>query len=300
MFGGHFGAHFGSASYPNGSCAPTVCVSPACQLASDAGLQIRSFIRGPTLLQWDLRAVPEIRNWPAPIEVAIDYAHVGLDTDAPWTVVSDYGPKGGDFTLPGQRIFGEDFNSYYRLRLRNSVGDIFVTRPTSMYSSLSGSRNRRLYLEMIRLWNKRLTNHELQTGTLLKRKRWGDYCTTCRDRDGRQQIRSQCPECYDTGFTGGYYAGDTCFSIDPSRLATELKFDFGRGFSQSGPIQTIDCLNIPHVFPGDVWVDGTSDERWLFGSPMITKVKIGNVELFRTIPAARFDAPHIIYSFPID
>lgn len=278
---------------------PVVCVSPHCQIRSDAGLQIRSFIRGPTVLQWDLRSVSEIQSWPAPIEVAIDYSPVGLATDAPWTELDAFDERDGLYTVTDQKIFGWDFNSYYRLRLRNAVGDLLVTRPVSMFSSLSGGRNQRLYLEMIRLWNRRLENHELQTGTLLKRKRWGAYCTTCRDRDGRQQIRSQCPECYDTGFTGGYFVGEACFSIDPSRLATELKFDFGRGFSQSGPIQTIDCLNIPHVFPGDVWVDGTSDERWLFGSPMITKVKIGNVELFRTIPAARFDAPHIIYSFPL-
>ena len=297
--GGYFGLHFAGgfeAEYP---CSVSGCEAPPCQALSDGSLRVRPMVRGPTVLDWDLRTIDEIRSWPGPIEVAIDYSRTGnRDPDA-WTEYIGYTERPPQHGITEQLSFGSDFNLHFRLRVRSATGDILATRPVSWFDDVP-IRQRPIYLELTRRWSQRGRTGELRPGILLKRRRWGERCTVCRDRDGGQQIKTQCLACYDTGFTGGYYLDRRCFYADQGLAGLSTKFDFTRGYSQTGPVALFEVLNIPHVFPGDVWVNTKTDERWGFGSPMNDKVRVGNVQLFRSVPGARFDTPHVIYRFPIE
>jgi hypothetical protein len=63
-----------------------------------------------------------------------------------------------------------------------------------------GLRRRLLYDEKIVL--SRVAGMQL---VLLKKRRWGERCPVCYDKLTRAVTREQCPTCYGTSFTGGYW-----------------------------------------------------------------------------------------------
>lgn len=295
MAGGHFGAHFGVKVVQLDN---TICeIGQLCALRGNAELKIYPITRGPTVLQWDLAKIEGVQSWEPPIEVAIDTAPLDVEDINAWTEIAAYEERDGLYTDEFQRMFGQEFNSHYRLRLRNGVGDIYTTNPISIFEEIP-QRMKAVYLESNRRWTRRMDRGELRKGVLLKKKRWGAQCPECRDRDGGQQIESRCRTCYDVGFDGGYYIADQCFGVDAEPGVFSKDFDFGRGSFQQGPFSKFVFRNTPQVFIGDVWVDLSSDERWLLGSPMKTTMRVGNVQLFRSCPAVRLDTTHIVYDYP--
>jgi hypothetical protein len=294
---GHFGQHFGCKIIkPNGEIFE---IEKLCGIQADANLAIRPQVRGATMLQWDLREIREIRSWSTPIETAIDYAHVGVnDAAVGWHELADYAVRGdGVFYIDKQLVFGHEYNAYFRLRLRDSVGNVHTTQPAHSFNDIPRSQTS-IYREALRRWLNRQQRQELRIGSLLKQIRWGDRCAECRDRDGGQQIKSQCPNCFDTGFVGGYYRHCDSFGVEasPQQFSDTFK-ETSFGQDQDGPFSQFFFLNMPQVFPGDVWVDWATDERWVFGSPMVTKQRLGNVELFRAAPVARIPFNDIVYDF---
>lgn len=272
------------------------CNLSLCQLRDDAGLRINHRVRDKTILNWDLLKVSGIRNWAPPIEVAIDYSPLPLATDDLWTEMAPYAVRDGVFETDFQLLLGSELNTHFRLRLRDAAGNEYVTSPRHLADDIKRPVYT-TYREIIRRWHTRITRGEISGGILLKRRRWGTRCPTCLDRDGRQRIESQCPQCFDVGFDGGYYRLETCFGLEMRGEQVSEMFDFGGGFTQEGSVSQVLFLDIPQVYPGDVWVDTTTDERWLLGSPVKTESQLGNVKLLRTAPAARFPFSHIIYQF---
>lgn len=274
-------------------------IDKACSLTDTGGLRVLNRVRTGTVLEWNLVSINSIREWSPPIETAIDYARVGVAADAPWTQLADYAERPGLYQVTRQLAFGGDFNVHFRLRLRDAIGNVYTTRPVHVFDDIP-SQMQSTYRESIRRWQQRLNRGELRQGVLLKRRRWGSYCATCIDRDGKHRIRTQCPECFDVGFSGGYYQAETCFGVEGNQSQIKEEFTFTEGYSQKGPVSQFLFLDQPQVYPGDVWVDRSNDERWLFGSPMVTKTRIGNVELFRVAPVSRFDLSHVVYDYPVD
>ncbi len=269
----------------------------ACQLRDRGDLRVYPLVRGDSLLEWNLRTIAGVRKWDAPLEVAIDYSHVNMPQTAAWMELSAYAERGDTYTINKQLVFGNEQNVHFRLRIRSAIGDIYITQPVAWSDDIP-ARQQSTYREAIRRWGNRLRAGELRQGLLLKRKRWGLYCDTCRDRDGGQQNQSRCLTCYDTGFDGGYYLYPGCVGVDADTQQLSESFDFSKSYTQEGPYSKFLLLNVPQLYPGDVWVDTSNDDRWILGSPMVTTMRLGNVELFRSLPAARIDFTHVIYDFP--
>lgn len=276
----------------------TACArATECELKSVNQLSISPMTRGGTVISWDLEKIPEVKNMPGPIEVRIEYSRSGSKT-GPWTTLRDWSSSGADFTVNTQIIAGSDFTIIYRMGIRDGLGNILLSRPQHVFSTIPRALNT-TYREILRRWFERARTGELNEGYLIRRHRWGLLCPTCVDRDGRQKIRSNCPTCFDSGFEQGFSQVGGCFYVDsqPGQMSEEFRFE--SGWYQQGPTTRFLFLDIPAVYPGDIWVDRGTDERWVFGSPFTTSTGLGSVDLLVSAPVARLDSKHIFYDFPV-
>lgn len=275
------------------------CTSASiCESRLPNALVITNLVRGGTIIQWDLIKIPEVKKWKFPFTIVPQYSRHGAANEFQWFDLGEVSTSQNTFEISNQIPFGSEFSVYYRFKLSNSNGDVVVTRPQHAFDIIP-RQIRTEYNEVIRRWYDRAARQEIRTGYLLKRARWGYYCNSCIDRDGRHKIKTQCPVCYDVGFLDGYMQYSKCFSVEVSPTQFAENVEFSSGFTQQGPVGNFKFLNIPEVYPGDVWVDMKTDERWMIGSPMTTKIRLGSYDIVREAPAARFDTTHVVYGFPI-
>jgi hypothetical protein len=262
-------------------------------------LRIMNLVRAGTVLQWSLKDLGlTAEQMTGGLEITPQYGRHGVDQDDQWTDLSDEPVLGGFFEVLGQIPRGSNHSIYFRLKVQNGNQQQFTTLPQHAHEIIP-LKMQELYQACLRRWGEKSSREFLRTGVLLKRIRWGFECPDCRDRDGHHQIKTQCPTCLDTGYPPGYVAYGGCFNLEFSPTRLDDKFDFGSGFTQDGPIGQAVFLNIPELHPGDCWVDLDTDERWLFGSPMETSVRIGGQDVIRKAPLVRLDTTHVVHRFQI-
>jgi hypothetical protein len=272
-------------------------IATECELKSANAMTITPMTRGGTVITWDLTAIPEAKSMPGPLEVRIEYSRSGAKF-GPWATLRDWSTVGSDFVVADQILTGSDFTIIYRLGIRDAVGNILLSRPQHVFNSIPKALNT-TYREIVRRWFERAKRGEVNGGYLIRRHRWGLLCPECVDRDGQQKIRSNCRHCFDAGFDNGYSQVGGCFYVDSQSSQMSEEFRFEAGWYQQGPTARFLFLNIPAVYPGDIWVDMDTDERWVFGSPFTSSTSIGSVELLVSAPVARLDSKHIFYDYPV-
>lgn len=276
---------------PSTSCA----TDAACEARKSRVMRITPLTRGGTVITWDLEAMPDLANLTPPLEVSIEYSRSAAGS---WVELMPFSLVANSFTVPQQLVQGANYSLYYRLNVRDSLGNIVSSSAQHVFETVPKMLSMS-YLEAVRRWYERAKTGELREGRLLKRSRWGRLCPDCTDRDGRQKIRSQCLTCFDAGFLDGFQQVATCFFVEGSGAQLSEGFTFESGWDQDGPIDRFTWLHIPQVFPGDVWVDINTDERWVIGNPMATTIRLGTIELQASAPVARLKTTHVIYDFPV-
>ena len=250
-----------------------------------------------TLLNWDLTSVVAANDLQLPVQVQVEVSHAGVDDSAAWTIARPYAANTNTYNDSSQRVFGNDDNLYYRLAIQDAALSIYRSTPVRAGVSLP-PRVVPLYREALRRWEGRARRGELRAGYLLKRIRWGSYCTNCRDRDSGVQIKSRCLICYDTGFTGGYYLPVECFYGVLGPYSVKEPYGDNRSFFQEGPSGTLQFMDIPVVYPGDIWVEKATDIRYYLGN-IISAQRFGNVKLIATAECRQIDFSDVVYRFNV-
>jgi len=138
---------------------------------------------------------------------------------------------------------------FYRLRSvrRADIADISYSSPASL------SAEPDLYvLEMRRLFEAVLREHNGRMVWIFPRKTFGQYCTACFDEVLKKKTRSRCETCFDTNYIGGYLDPiEAWVQIDPAPKADQ---PLGTGQTQQKNT-TARLSAFPPCKPGDLLVE---------------------------------------------
>jgi len=204
--------------------------------------------------------------------LADDWTDVGLSVINTYYAIDDT-----------QRVYGKTQWTHYRVLLTTSVAT-YASKPQNLYGSLP-KRQWRIAKEIERMELLRLRKEAGQEGYLLKRRLFGEACS-CLDSQTLEIANPQCPLCYGTGFTLGYYDPYPCFYAELGTHGIDNKLDGGqsRGTIDDAPRTWARMINSPQIFSGDVWVDRDTDFRWqihaiqniveVTGLPVIVKAEV--------------------------
>lgn len=306
--------------------SPQNCSEPGCDV-SDIRLTVQPRIQGNTTLVWEA-TTPAVAGI-ATLEARIQFSRYGISNNSAWQTVRDFAANTGIWVDPQQRMFGVDSNTHYRVLMRDAslfagapdsswddIGSAAIGSTFRIVADLPGSpivyiskpvraadylprQLQSTYNEIVRRWYARGRRGEIRKGVLLKRIRYGNRCTLCRDRDSGVQIVSQCLSCYGVGWVGGYYRVPQCVYAEFSPIKVDYNFDENRSYFSEGPTSQVKLLNMPQLYPGDVWVESSTDHRWLLGN-LLHAQSVGSIKLLTDIETTRLDFTNVIYQFSVD
>jgi len=123
-------------------------------------------------------------------------------------------------------------------------------------------------------------------GYLLKPFRFGKPCRRCRDQLTQEVLDSDCPVCNGTGFEVGYHPPLSlqCWDLSTQTIQEDVDAQF-KGMTRNNPYITARLVGFPAINKSDIWVNGSSDERWLVETiqiaaairnvPIVYQVKMG-------------------------
>lgn len=212
-------------------------------------------ITGGTVIFWGLS---RCFNDPGPYMFTVEWAETPTGE---WQVVPT-GPLIDTYWAedPVQRLYAKEFELYYRIRMETPNG-----QHTSFAQQAAGTWNKREWLIARDICRKEWLRLSKQVGVpcfLLKRKIAGPRCETCVDWDNnRDSAVSDCPDCYGTGITGGYWAPFDTF-MDTSTFPRNKEFAENVGLKED-VVTEVRLFGYPHVSTYDILVDKSSDRRWV-------------------------------------
>lgn len=273
------------------------CDAPVCSNL-DFGLRVINRVYGSKVLTWDLGRSPIIRKFNGSLEVKVQFGRTSAPDTDNWTDLTAYAEDTGGYTDDAQRIYSMEDNLFYRVVVRLESGQVIASSCVRAQDTLP-TRQIPVFNEIIRRWKLRAVNREIRPGFLLKRRRWGARCTECLDRDSGQKLESDCPTCYDTHFLGGFFQPIGCCFAQFGSYTYDENFSDQFGYAVDGYQTQLTMLNLPNIYPGDVWVDYDSDHRWGIDAVNV-KTRIGTVETIVAASAYRLSSTDIVYSFPVE
>lgn len=238
-------------------------------------IRVLPTIKHGTRVEWELH--PQFRD-PGPYEFQLQFGHTGTNDADDWEPVGAAAYDVYYMEDDTQRVFGKTQWSHYRICLTTATTTYF-SRPVRTDETLA-FRERRRWAAMVRAHLVLLKQEEGVEGYLLKQKLFGTPCDAgCIDYQTFEITNPQCPTCYGTGFTGGYYEPTPCVYAALSRKVSHNELD---GAKLRGTIDDMlrvkaTMLAIPQLFENDVWVDRTKDARWFINT-------IENLAEYRGVP----------------
>lgn len=241
-------------------------------------------IKGGTKVMWEL--LPTFTD-PNPLTFQLQVGTTADNNADDWTNVG--GPITNAYVAydATQRVFGKTNWAYYRILL-TSPKDRYVSSPVDVRGTLS----KRDWLKVRNLARRKLTTFrmgEAQEGYLLKRRVTGQRCLTCLDFITEEPRQStDCPECFGTTFSCGYFYPTDCVwaKLSPKNEHVTLDTQM-RGTINDQMVRAQMLLN-DLLIEDDVWVNKFTDDRYYIHSVQhTTEIRgvpvLGQVEL-RLIP----------------
>lgn len=237
-------------------------------------------VRGVTRVWWQL---DRLFTEPGPYAFQLQFGRTGVRDATDWIdvgapVVNSY------FALDGEwRETGYDLLSHYRVKLI-TANNVYVSQPASCFGELT-ERDWLLAREIIR---KEQLRHRMVSapGFLVKPMRYGKPCKRCRDQLTQEVLDNNCPVCSGTGFEVGYHPAVAmqCWDLSPQVIQEDIDVNM-KGATRQNPYVNARVIGFPALNKGDIWVNGSSDERWLVeviqvtaalrNVPLVYQVRLG-------------------------
>jgi len=276
------------------------------QLSSRAGLnlqeqlnpfqrvQIDYLIIGSSRISWTLE--PSFHD-PLPHTFQLQTGRTGNPREDGWQNIGLPIINGDQLAIDDtQRLWGNTQDVSYRVVLTTGTG-VYTSPVAQPFGNLE-PRFWAIGQEIVR-------KATLQAdtigppGTLLKRRRYGTPCTRCLDPLTEEVTDSDCPVCWGTQITGGYYAPVplVMYDMDPTYDAMQ-RDDAMRGASNDVVVKA-KVLGTPLLSKQDVWVHGRNDLRWFIHTVKNT-AHIQGVPLVTQIELRLINFAHIIYRWPLE
>jgi hypothetical protein len=208
------------------------------------------------LIEWSLS--PEFCPVTGDLDFYVEVARAAED----WTRLNA-SPIQNDNTYTDTNVYNYDLknNLYYRVvMVREGVS--YTSDPYSILSGLS------LYEYKVgqMVMKKELERYKEEAagteGYLLKRRVWGDACTTCKDYDLDAVVNARCSLCYGTGIIGGYFNGLPYYMAFAPGVTDKTELKDGFGEEDVRPSQAR-CIAYPVVAPYDMWVNKHTNQRYI-------------------------------------
>lgn len=282
---------------PFGPCE----ISSRCVAACDGmdlfqGVQVIPRIAGGTQLFWSLK--PAVRLSQPEFRLELSRAgHIDADD---WEPLTRWQAGVNTFVDEEVHSAGWYLQAHYRIAVRDAQQVVYRSKPVpTQWGNFSNSQ-RRLIRDVIR------REQQLQgrsdspyiPGLLFKVRYHGEICRDCTDVDSGMVIDDQCESCYGVGYDLGYYS-PVCFPVQLSGVPHDLQMYQDQGPFVSGGVTQVMYLNFPQVDPWDVWVDMTTDFRYVIGKiqPVYNQ---GSLNLVCAAAAARLSFDHPAYQIPLE
>jgi hypothetical protein len=200
-------------------------------------------VEGGTRVTWFLE---RLFVDPLPHSFQLQFAETSTPTADDWADVG-LPVSNGFFAIDDEkRLWGKSLEVHYRVVLTTPV-NTYTSDPASVLSDVP-YRDWLDIREQYRQYKKVLAKYKGTAGYLLKRKRFGRPCQTCLDPLTQEGMRSNCPECFGTEITAGYYKAVPDFYVDmATQSAREMTNLQGRA--------TVKDVVLPGLCPGDVLVN---------------------------------------------
>jgi hypothetical protein len=247
-------------------------------------VSVDHMVRGVTRVWWQLERV---FNDPGPYTFQLQFGRTGLRNALDWKNVGD--PVVNTYVAadPAFREIGYDLSSHYRVVLTTPT-NTYVSQPANCFGDLN-EKDWLLAREVIR---KEMVRHKLVSaaGYLLKPMRYGKPCKRCRDVLTQEILDADCPICNGTGFELGYHPPLPVqfWDLSPQTFEEDVDAEL-KGATRQNPYVTARVIGFPALNKYDIWVNGSSDERWLVETiqivaavrnvPIVYNVKMGLLPL---------------------
>lgn len=243
-------------------------------------ISVDHMTRGVSRVWWQL---DRLFRDEGPYSFQLQYGRTGVRDAADWTnigapVVNSY------FALdPEWRESGYDITSHYRLVLTTPAG-VYVSQAASCFGELT-EKDWLLTREIVR--KEQLRNRFVSIpGYLIKPLRYGTPCRRCRDQLTDEISDADCPLCSGTGFETGYHVPVPlqCWDLSPQVIQEQIDNSV-KGNTRENPYVNARVIGFPALNKYDIWVNGSSDERWMIdtiqvvaasrGVPIVYQVRMG-------------------------
>lgn len=238
------------------------------------------------IITWQMKATFRPSG---PVDFYIDKARAGGE----WTQIA--GPL-TDTCLYIDSVrwnWNKDMNTFYRIRYDAGTAEWVYSIPVRAI----GGWTREDYALMRSIVRRELLEYNRLglTGVLLKRRDWGTKCATCAEYDTDEATDGQCPECFGTGVSGGYYAPipKTVMPLDKEQKRETTKLALSDD-TQRG----VRCIAYPTLIKdNDLWLDDNNGTRWTVrGVKVATELK--GVPLIYQLTLKRIPMTDVIYNEP--
>jgi hypothetical protein len=243
-------------------------------------VSVDHMVRGTTRVWWQLERT---FNEPGPYVFQLQLGKTGLRDAVDWVNIGAPVVNGYNAYDPEWREAGYDLLDHYRVVLTTPTS-VYVSQAANCYGDLP-ERDWLLAREIIRKEQLRF-KYVAVPGYLLKPFRFGKPCRRCRDQLTQEVLDSDCPVCNGTGFEIGYHPPLSlqCWDISTQTIQEDVDAKF-KGMTRHNPYITARVIGFPAINKSDIWVNGSSDERWLVETiqvaaairnvPIVYQVKMG-------------------------
>lgn len=258
-----------------------------------ARVYVDHLVRGNSKVYWELA---RHFNDPGPLSFQLQVSESGLDNAADWTNVGQPVINNYYAVDPTRRLYGKQLLTKYRIRVIGATGT-FYSDPIDVTGKLS-KRDWNFIREITRKEILRLKRYTAIDGFLLIAKRSGEVCV-CVDPLTGELTQGQCPICYGTGFTGGYYTPQSCTFFDMTPANTNEYRDLQMKGMTDDSVKEARFIGYPVLRARDVFVERDSDERYYL-SRITNKAEIRGVQVVVAPILTLAPFTDIIYTFKVD
>ena len=252
-------------------------------------IRVRSFDVDYLDIYWDIEpAFEDLNNY----EFVVEKAESEFGPYEPLTgpIIDKYHVR--DITLRGRFTYYTKI--YYRIRVRNrETGDSLVYPETG--GAKLAAKPDLAALEMARINNLRLKEFSGRKLWIFPKRKMGQRCGLCWDQTSGRKTRSQCPNCFDTAWVGGYHAPVEAYGLIATPNEQTIHANFGNVENENTSFM---LGNYPELFEGDLVVEA-ENVRWRIAAS-VSKVKKARSMVRQQAALHRIPKGDIEYRIPLN